>query len=99
VRESTLWFAVALLCGGLAAVPTRSIEDFRLPAKSIFDASMPRYPNVWFYVDASLAPRHHVSFEDATLRSIVEEFRKSGEPPRNRTESPQIKRCPGHERN
>ena len=28
-----------------------SLEDFQLPPKSVFDKTMPRYPNVWFYVD------------------------------------------------
>jgi hypothetical protein len=32
-----------------------AFDDFHLPPKSVFDPSMPRYPNVWFYVDASLA--------------------------------------------
>jgi hypothetical protein len=31
------------------------IDDFQLPPKSVFSAAMPRYPNVWFYLDASLA--------------------------------------------
>lgn len=30
-------------------------KDFQLPPKSVFDASMPRYPNAWFYVDVDLA--------------------------------------------
>lgn len=29
-------------------------RDFQLPAKDVFSKSMPRYPNLWFYVDASL---------------------------------------------
>ena len=36
----------------------RSLDAFRLPPKSVFDPSMPRYPNVWFYIDASLAPSY-----------------------------------------
>ena len=32
-----------------------SINEFQLPPKSAFDKTMPRYPNIWFYVDASLA--------------------------------------------
>lgn len=35
-------------------VEATSLGDFRLPPKAIFDPAMPRYPNVWFYVDASL---------------------------------------------
>ena len=27
-----------------------------LPAKTAFPAVMPRYPNAWFYIDASSAP-------------------------------------------
>src|SRR5215813_13335515 len=37
---------------GLASL---SLDHFQLPSKSTFDKSMPRYPNLWFYVDASLA--------------------------------------------
>ncbi len=33
-------------------------EEFNLPPKAVFPAAMPRYPNVWFYVDASLAPTY-----------------------------------------
>src|SRR5215467_4420446 len=39
--------ALALFALGLA--------DFQLPPKSSFPEAMPRYPNAWFYVDASLA--------------------------------------------
>jgi hypothetical protein len=35
-----------------------SLEDFQLPPKTVFDKTMPRYPNAWFYVDASLAPSY-----------------------------------------
>jgi hypothetical protein len=35
-----------------------SIEDFQLPPKTVFDKTMPRYPNVWFHVDTALAPSH-----------------------------------------
>ncbi len=48
----------------------RSIEDFQLPLKSVFDRAMPRYPNVWFYVDASLAPSH-----DAAVKLVTENLR------------------------
>jgi hypothetical protein len=30
-------------------------SDLQLPSKSVFDRTMPRYPNVWFYLDVSLA--------------------------------------------
>lgn len=52
----------------LLAAPT--LDTFQLPAKSIFDPSMPRYPNVWFYVDASLAGSY-----DAAVRLINDEVR------------------------
>jgi hypothetical protein len=48
-----------------------SLEDFRLPSKSVFDKAMPRYPNVWFLVDATLVG----SYETA-VRWVVEEIRK-----------------------
>jgi hypothetical protein len=32
------------------------IDDYALPAKTAFPSAMPRYPNAWFYIDASLAP-------------------------------------------
>ena len=47
-----------------------SLDDFHLPPKSIFDATMPRYPNVWFHVDTSLAP----SFE-AAVKLVTENLR------------------------
>ena len=34
------------------------IADFQLPPKTAFDRAMPRYPNVWFYIDTTLAPSH-----------------------------------------
>jgi hypothetical protein len=49
-------------------VSARSLDDFRLPQKSMFDASMPRYPNVWFYVDASLAPAYEGAVKLVTDR-------------------------------
>jgi len=38
-----------------------TLDDFQLPPKSTFDKTMPRYPNLWFYIDVSLAR----SYEDA----------------------------------
>jgi hypothetical protein len=35
-----------------------SLEDFQLPPKTAFDRTMPRYPNVWFFVHTTLAPSH-----------------------------------------
>ena len=56
--------------GASARVAPRSLDDFRLPAKSIFDPAMPRYPNVWFYVDASLAPSY-----DAAVKFVTDRLR------------------------
>jgi hypothetical protein len=38
-----------------------TLASFQLPAKSVWDKAMPRYPNLWVYVDASLA----ASYDDA----------------------------------
>lgn len=35
-----------------------SVDDFQLPPKTVFDRTMPRYPNVWFHVDTALVPSH-----------------------------------------
>jgi hypothetical protein len=39
----------------LSSIGSLSLDDFQLPLKSTFDKSMPRYPNLWFYIDASLS--------------------------------------------
>ncbi len=39
---------------GRRLVDAASIDAFQLPAKTVFDAAMPRYPNLWLYLDASL---------------------------------------------
>jgi hypothetical protein len=44
-----------------SALSSLSVNDFQLPSKSAFDKAMPRYPNLWFYIDCSLAR----SYEDA----------------------------------
>src|SRR5262245_35247226 len=49
-----------------------SLDDFQLPPKSAFDPAMPRYPNAWFYVDASLAPIY-----DAAVKLVTENLRKA----------------------
>lgn len=49
-----------------------SLGDFQLPPKSVFDKSMPRYPNLWFYVDASLAK----SYEEA-VKLVTENLRSA----------------------
>lgn len=47
---------VSFLC--LAALAAGGIDEYRLPPKDVFAAAMPRYPNAWFYVDATLAPSY-----------------------------------------
>ena len=47
-------------------------KDFQLPPKSAFDPSMPRYPNLWFYIDASLAQ----SYESA-VKLVTEQLRRA----------------------
>lgn len=47
-----------------------SLSEFQLPPKSAFDKAMPRYPNVWFYVDASLAPSY-----EAAVKLVTEQLR------------------------
>ena len=42
----------------LSAGAPQSIEDFQLPPKTVFDRTMPRYPNLWFHVDTTLAHSH-----------------------------------------
>jgi len=49
-----------------------SIDDVQLPPKSVFDPTMPRYPNVWFYVDASLATSYQ-----AAVKLVTENLRKA----------------------
>ena len=49
-----------------------SIDDIQLPPKSAFDRAMPRYPNVWFYVDASLATSY-----EAAVKLVTENLRKA----------------------
>ncbi len=51
-------------------VEATTIDDYRLPPKTVFDKSMPRYPNVWFYVDASLVDSYA-----AAVRLIADEVR------------------------
>ena len=35
-----------------------SLDEFRLPPKTAFDRTMPRYPNLWFLIHTALAPSH-----------------------------------------
>ena len=51
-------------------VDAASLEDFQLPPKTVFDRAMPRYPNVWFYVDVSLADS-----QAAAMRVVADQVR------------------------
>jgi len=55
---------------GPTAVDAASLDDFQLPPKTVFDRAMPRYPNVWFYVDASLADS-----QAAAMRLVADQVR------------------------
>ena len=50
----------------------RTLADFQLPPKAAFDSAMPRYPNVWFYVDASLTSKY-----DSAVKIVTENLRKA----------------------
>ena len=78
-RSGATWMSVAVLAAQLGAqsappaarrVDTRSLDDFRLPPKSAFDRAMPRYPNVWFFVDAGLASSY-----EAAVRLVTDRIR------------------------
>ncbi|MBM3813673.1 MAG: hypothetical protein FJW20_18770 [Acidimicrobiia bacterium] len=62
-------------CALLAAVslPGADLASFQLPAKTAFPASMPRYPNAWFYVEAALAANYAdaVKLVRSNLRSAM----------------------------
>ncbi|MEP7274278.1 MAG: hypothetical protein ABI882_22480 [Acidobacteriota bacterium] len=58
-----------IVLGGSAELQRRTAE-FQLPPKASFESTMPRYPNAWFYVDASLAP----SFS-AAVKLVTENLR------------------------
>jgi hypothetical protein len=51
-------------------VEATTLDDYRLPPKTAFDKSMPRYPNVWFYVDASLVDSY-----EAAVRLVADQVR------------------------
>jgi hypothetical protein len=64
--------AACLSVAGVLAQPAaRTLDDFRLPPKAVFDRAMPRYPNAWFYVDAKLAASH-----DAAVRLVTDGLRE-----------------------
>ena len=47
-----------------------TLDVFQLPPKTVFDSAMPRYPNVWFYVDASMADSY-----EAAVKLVTEHLR------------------------
>ncbi len=51
-------------------VAATSLDEFMLPPKAIFDRAMPRYPNVWFHVDASLVDSYA-----AAVRLVADQVR------------------------
>jgi hypothetical protein len=57
---------ILLLLG--AALHAQTIDTFHLPPKAVFPATMPRYPNVWFYVDSSLVKSHKEAVQLVTKR-------------------------------
>jgi hypothetical protein len=57
-----------VLLVAVAAGYAQTIDDFQLPSKAVFDRAMPRYPNVWFYLDAGLAPSHEAAVKLVTSR-------------------------------
>ena len=58
IVAAALAMCIVLGASQMRQVGARALDEFRLPPKSVFDPSMPRYPNVWFYIDASLAPSY-----------------------------------------
>ena len=69
MRAAPLILAV---CALAAAPAGPSIGDFHLPPKAVFSTAMPRYPNVWFYLDASLAADHQ-----AAVKLVTGELRQA----------------------
>src|ERR1044071_4808917 len=63
---------ILAVCALAAAPAGRPIGDFLLPPKAVFSPAMPRYPHVWFYVDASLAPDHQ-----AAVKLVTGELRQA----------------------
>ena len=51
-------------------VEAASLDDFRLPPKTVFDRAMPRYPNVWFHVDTALVDSY-----GAAVRLVADQLR------------------------
>ena len=46
--------------------------DPQLPPKSAFPPDMPRYPNLWFYIDARLAPSYA-----AAVKLVTDHLRRN----------------------
>ena len=47
-------------------VEARSLDDFKLPPKTVFDRAMPRYPNIWFLIDRTVATSHEAAVKLVT---------------------------------
>ncbi len=69
-RPKTEWILQSPTSMVRSEISGRSPDDFQLPPKSVFDPAMPRYPNAWFYVDASLAPS-----SEAAVKLVTENLR------------------------
>ena len=75
-RAKTEWPDVAMATASptpdskTALVAAAALDDYHLPPKSVFDSAMPRYPNVWFHVDAALVDSYQ-----AAVRLIAEQLR------------------------
>ena len=71
---TALAIAACLMTVGSGAQPRapESLDIFELPPKTAFDRAMPRYPNVWFYIDTTLAP----SYRDA-VKLVTDGLRDS----------------------
>lgn len=69
----SLFVRAAVLCCAASLFPAlpQAIGDFQLPPKSVFPDAMPRYPNVWFYVDARLTQSHQAAVKLVTERLRV----------------------------
>ena len=65
-------FLILSACCLTAAPPEPTLDFFNLPPKSLFSKAMPRYPNVWVYLDASLAPNY-----ESAVKLITGEIRKA----------------------
>jgi hypothetical protein len=54
------------------AIGALSPDSLQLPPKTVFDKSMPRYPNLWFYIDAALARSH-----EEAVKLVTEHLRNA----------------------